>query len=667
MSTPHDPFADEFATTGPGFHSLPDIAAIRELKTKRKWVSWKYLEKTKTNGETYLTKPPVCPHDNRPADVSKSWTWSEYDDAVSCSLHYRHAGVGYVLTGDDDISGFDLDKVRNPVTGRLDDSRRPSSISPRPTPRFHLPAAACACSGAASSTRPSPTTPHRSKSIRPSVTSRSRATGYPARRTVSGQRLKLWSCSAPASRPSRRPRPRQKPKQKTRQRARPGRRTNRDRTAAGCHCIRGEGRRQRVLEQRQKRRAGQSWLHGCRRYLRTPDSQPGTGAWRISSIDLGRDLEEDLSIHPTAFRTGASRKRRRPPSTSSSSMAALPMPSRPRSGCARRWGSLRRRLAGTKTATAMAGVLKIPHSPGRTRRRRINRTRRADQIRQPSEPPDRRYHRTNCPNPAQPSRPRRRNRRLHHRHRHLSAAGAGPGSRADHRGNGGRTAAGRSYPLRNASVHDRAGTVRRRQGSSARHDRRHPRPGRHGRLYRAFRVHLDAGGLQVPEPRAAVGLRHGRVWRLSQAHQQPQGFRLRGPDRGHAAHGVGLVLQANADPGMGRQDMGTIYAPALSIYGVSTPREFYASLAGADVTNGVLNRFLQIETKVRPAERMPTVDPTVVPPSILAGLKKIHVPRTDPASIPHQEDKGSGPQEAGHHARGREGPARTGPGNSGHG
>ena len=26
--------------------------------------------------------------------------------------------------------------------------------------------------------------------------------------------------------------------------------------------------------------------------------QPGTGAWRITSADLGRDLEEDLSIHP---------------------------------------------------------------------------------------------------------------------------------------------------------------------------------------------------------------------------------------------------------------------------------------------------------------------------------------------------------------------------------
>ena len=54
----------------------------------------------------------------------------------SCSLHYDHAGVGYVLTGDDDISGHDLDKVRNPVTGGLEIGCRLSSISPRPIPRF---------------------------------------------------------------------------------------------------------------------------------------------------------------------------------------------------------------------------------------------------------------------------------------------------------------------------------------------------------------------------------------------------------------------------------------------------------------------------------------------------------------------------------------------------
>ena len=30
--------------------------------------------------------------------------------------------------------------------------------------------------------------------------------------------------------------------------------------------------------------------------------QPGTGAWRVSSESLGRDLEEDLSLHPDGIR-----------------------------------------------------------------------------------------------------------------------------------------------------------------------------------------------------------------------------------------------------------------------------------------------------------------------------------------------------------------------------
>ena len=240
----------------PAFTTLPDIAAIRELKTKRQWVSWKYAEKKKTNGETYLTKLPVCPHDNRPADVSKSWTWSEYDDAVSCSLHYGHAGVGYVLTGDDDISGHDLDKVRNPVTGRLDDwvqvivdlAETYTEVSPsvRGARMFW-----------------------RGKLDKAITNDAAQVEIYSTKRylTITGNRIsgtpdsigpapKTLELAAPASRPSRRPRPRQKPKQKTRQRARPGRRTKPGRTAAGCHSIRGEGGRQRVLEQRQKRRTG---------------------------------------------------------------------------------------------------------------------------------------------------------------------------------------------------------------------------------------------------------------------------------------------------------------------------------------------------------------------------------------------------------------------------
>ena len=103
------------------FDNLPDIPAIAELKKRPRWVTWKYATRKKANGETYQTKPPVNPHNNRGAKVDDPDTWGSYEEAVACALRYDHAGVGYVLTGDDDISGHDLDKVRDPVTGKLVD------------------------------------------------------------------------------------------------------------------------------------------------------------------------------------------------------------------------------------------------------------------------------------------------------------------------------------------------------------------------------------------------------------------------------------------------------------------------------------------------------------------------------------------------------------------
>jgi hypothetical protein len=67
-----------------------------------------------------------------------------------------------------------------------------------------------------------------------------------------------------------------------------------------------------------------------------------------------------------------------------------------------------------------------------------------------------------------------------------------------------------------------------------------------------------------------------------------------------------------------------VYSPALSIYGASTPREFYESLEGADIINGVLNRFLIIETAKRPKERAPLEDATEVPRAISDPLKDIY-------------------------------------------
>jgi hypothetical protein len=86
----------------------------------------------------------------------------------------------------------------------------------------------------------------------------------------------------------------------------------------------------------------------------------------------------------------------------------------------------------------------------------------------------------------------------------------------------------------------------------------------------------------------------------------------------------GCSFKAMATPEWANQTSQTIFSPAMSIYGAVTAPDFYSSLDGSDVTNGVLNRFLIIETKNEPAERMPLKDPSEVPASISAGLKRIY-------------------------------------------
>lgn len=66
-----------------------------------------------------------------------------------------------------------------------------------------------------------------------------------------------------------------------------------------------------------------------------------------------------------------------------------------------------------------------------------------------------------------------------------------------------------------------------------------------------------------------------------------------------------------------------IVSPALSIYGMSTPEEFYAALTGDDVFNGFLNRFLVIRVAEKPHEVEPALDEFEVPGLLLWGLARI--------------------------------------------
>ena len=67
-----------------------------------------------------------------------------------------------------------------------------------------------------------------------------------------------------------------------------------------------------------------------------------------------------------------------------------------------------------------------------------------------------------------------------------------------------------------------------------------------------------------------------------------------------------------------------IESPAMSIFGVSTVKEFYDSMEGADIVNGILNRFLIIETAERPAQREPIKNPAKVPEQISQQLLAIY-------------------------------------------
>ena len=72
-----------------------------------------------------------------------------------------------------------------------------------------------------------------------------------------------------------------------------------------------------------------------------------------------------------------------------------------------------------------------------------------------------------------------------------------------------------------------------------------------------------------------------------------------------------------------RQEMAPIISPALSIIGLSTPDEFYASLQGSDIVSGFANRFLILATSKNPEDVEPTASVFDVPAQLIEGLQGI--------------------------------------------
>ena len=73
---------------------------------KPRWVAWKYVWR-----KGKWTKPPINPRTGAMASVSDPMTWGTFADALACMKEHGLAGVGIILSADDedDLAGGDLD------------------------------------------------------------------------------------------------------------------------------------------------------------------------------------------------------------------------------------------------------------------------------------------------------------------------------------------------------------------------------------------------------------------------------------------------------------------------------------------------------------------------------------------------------------------------------
>lgn len=90
----------------PAFTDLPALPVFEELRAKRQWVAWDYVWKPQ---KQKWDKPPLNPRTGGFASSTDPRTWGNYDEAAALARKRNLPGVGYVLTDDDDLVGGDLD------------------------------------------------------------------------------------------------------------------------------------------------------------------------------------------------------------------------------------------------------------------------------------------------------------------------------------------------------------------------------------------------------------------------------------------------------------------------------------------------------------------------------------------------------------------------------
>jgi len=99
------------------FKEIKSESIPQDLKVIPQWVNWR--ERIK-NGKP--TKIPINSITKKWASVNKADTWCDFETAVSNYQTNGSDGIGFVLTKDDPFIGLDIDKCRDPQTGKIDSS-----------------------------------------------------------------------------------------------------------------------------------------------------------------------------------------------------------------------------------------------------------------------------------------------------------------------------------------------------------------------------------------------------------------------------------------------------------------------------------------------------------------------------------------------------------------
>lgn len=280
--------------------SLPDFPALQALKKRPScWVSW---SKALRNGK--WIKQPIDPHRGGLSSVSNPKLWGSYEQALHRARSNNLDGVGIMLTADDNLTGIDLDKCVN-----IDDEFNPV-IAPWAQEILDLKETYAEYSPSGTGIRLFALGKEESYlkadkcGVEFYVTGRYlTVTGNhipgspidlaPAPHTIARlrERVATWLAATSAVNPTiNGP---SKPVTSGNGHHRPGL-LLRSLTADRPDFFRN------VNEAALQPGALAQWVPGlfgsdCR-------YQPGTGAWRVSSKSLGRDLEEDLSITPHGIR-----------------------------------------------------------------------------------------------------------------------------------------------------------------------------------------------------------------------------------------------------------------------------------------------------------------------------------------------------------------------------